>query len=258
MDPYRFDQWTKAFVSSTSRRSFLSGILKAGAVALGLAAASAQAARADDDDDDDDDDDRPRNSAARCQRVLERCRQRNSFKQCSNCVAEAAAAGCAGPAGVNPCPCSGDSYCADKSGCTLDICSSNRCYNVLIEDSCVQCRNNRQCPNGGKCCRGRCCPGGTTCQTSAQGIGLCCVTCGDGSTCCQQIDYSGNPNQSRTYATLLQGCVGQDGANFNPPLPTGCCQGASGSYAVQSNGNPILNPDGSGQLLCFAPIRSLP
>ena len=256
MDPYRFDEWTKSLVSGTSRRTFLGGLLKAGAVALGLAA-SAQAARADDDDDDNDDD-RPQNTEAKCQRILERCRQRNSFKQCSKCVEQAAAAGCAVPAGVNPCPCSSDTYCADKSGCTLDICSSNRCYNVPIEDTCVECRNNRQCPNGGKCCSGRCCPAGSTCQTSAEGIGLCCQTCGDGTTCCQQINYAGNPNGPRDYSTLLQGCVGQEGANFNPPLPTGCCNGAGGSYEVDASGNPVFNENGSARLICFAPIRSLP
>src|SRR5918995_2191782 len=128
MDPYRFDEWTKVFVSSTSRRAFLAGVLRAGAAAIGLAGVSAQTARADDDDDDDDS--APRD--AKCQRRLDRCAERSSFKKCAECIDEVAALGCPVIAPRFFCACTSDTYCADGNACTLDICSSNICYNEPI------------------------------------------------------------------------------------------------------------------------------
>lgn len=254
MDPYRFDEWTKTLVTSgvgRSRRAFLAGILRAGAAALGLAAASAGAARADDDDDDDND--QPRDAATRCQRKLDRCLQRSSFQKCSRCLTDLVGEGCPVPAPKFACVCTSDSYCADGNACTLDICSSNVCYNEPIGNQlsdCTQCRRDRQCPGGGKCCQGRCCPPGTTCSTNAAGFGICCATCGNGQTCCQEIRIDGEPNSSRDYYLGLATCVGQEGADFVPPLPTFCCGGYPGGYDIDENGQIGIG--------CFAPGRTLP
>jgi len=251
MEPQRFDEWTKALVSGTSRRGFLTGVLRAGAAALGLSAISAQTARADDDDDG-----ASQPSIAQCERRVARCQERSSFRKCARCVDEVVASGCPfidDPAtgltfAQTTCSCSSDSYCADGNGCTLDICSSNVCYNDPIEESCVHCRSNRQCPNGGKCCHGRCCPAGRTCQSNAQGVGICCEICDDGTNCCQKITTAGDPNSSRTLVVALATCVGQEGAAAG--LPTFCCGGCSGNYDDPTDPNSGLG--------CFCPVRSLP
>jgi len=251
MDPYRFDEWTKAFGSGRSRRAFLAGVLRAGAAAIGFAAASAQAARADDNDDDDDDDDDDGPSPT-CEQRLDRCQNQSNFNKCAKCLEEYKETGC--PIFRTPdlnfeqlvCSCTSDRYCADGNGCTLDICSSNVCYNDPVESFCVQCRSNRQCPNGGKCCKGRCCRAGTFCRTNEQGHGICCEKCTNDETCCQNIDTAGDPNDSRQYVVAIATCVGQEGANFEPPLPTFCCGGCGGGY------------DADGGPGCSCPQRSLP
>jgi len=251
MNPHRFDEWTKALVTNgagRSRRAFLAGMLRAGAAALGLAAASARAARADDDDDDD----RPRNTEARCQRKLDKCLQRESFQKCSRCLENLVGEGCPIPAPQFACSCSSDTYCADGNPCTLDICSSNLCYNEPIGNQlsdCTQCRRDRQCPGGGKCCNGRCCAPGATCQTNAEGFGLCCETCGNGQTCCQTIRVDGSPGGSRGLFLGLGTCVGEEGEPFG--LPTFCCGGGTGGYTSPSN------PEEPG-IFCVLPVRSLP
>ncbi len=246
MEPQRFDEWTKALVSGTSRRAFLASVLRAGAAALGLSAISAQTARADD---------QPKDFRDKCQQRLDRCRQRSSYDKCAKCVAEYEETDCPTFAIEDLsfveliCQCSSDSYCDDGNACTLDICSSNICYNDPIEATCVQCRNNRQCPNGGKCCQGRCCPAGTYCQVNAEGISICCESCTDGTECCQQISRGGDdPNGSRGYVVALGTCVGQEGAAAG--LPTFCCGGCAGGYDDPTNPNSGLG--------CSCPVRRLP
>jgi hypothetical protein len=262
MDPQRFDAWTKALASGSSRRGFLFRAVKAGIAAVGLTAVGdLRAGRAAGQDED---------LLAKCRRKLEQCAQRKSFPKCSNCVAKVENE-CSELLGTDvvagTCRCDSHADCDDGNACTLDLCSSEQCHNISISSDCVECRGDRDCPDGGVCCQGRCCPAGSTCQVNAQGIGICCEQCDVGDKpCCEIISYEGGVDGGVGYLMVPEMCVEGDASQ---DLPSFCCRmggspeeydlGTSGRYIYDDDGNVIRDPEtGAPAVTCVLPVSTLP
>jgi hypothetical protein len=216
MDANRFDQVAKSLATTTGRRNVIK-VASAGIIAgvsswLGSGSVD----------------------ATRCVPYGRRCRRNTPC--CSGACQEDGTCGCASNAD-----------CDDRSACTLDLCgpTSHQCFHYDLSSStapCQECRRDRQCGEGGTCCHGRCCRNGATCTVSEQGLPICCTTCENGASCCDQIAFE-EGESGTTFIIHAEGCLGQGQYQGYPSF---CCGGAPGGY--------VEDPDGTIRSHCVSPV----